>query len=77
MGWIGYYARAQFNKVRAPSVERGKFPDNEEELRKLPGLGDYTSAAILAIAFDKRAVVVDTNVERIVARLFNVREALP
>jgi A/G-specific adenine glycosylase len=75
---LGYYARARnLVKCARQVSERGKFPDNEEELRKLPGLGDYTSAAILAIAFDKRAVVVDTNVERIVARLFNVREALP
>ncbi|RJF54276.1 A/G-specific adenine glycosylase, partial [Campylobacter coli] len=51
-------------------AERGGFPDTEAELRKLPGLGAYTAAAIAAIAFGRRAVVIDTNVERVVARLF-------
>ena len=58
-------------------AERGGFPETEEELRKLPGLGAYTAAAIAAIAFGERAVVVDANVERVVARLFDIREALP
>ena len=46
----------------------GKFPDTEHELRKLPGIGPYTAAAIAAIAFHRRAVVVDGNVERVMAR---------
>jgi len=56
---------------------RGGFPDSEEGLRELPGLGAYTAAAIAAIAFGRRAVVVDANVERVVARLFAIAEPLP
>ena len=56
---------------------RGKFPENEAELLTLPGVGRYTAAAIAAIAFDKRAVVVDGNVERVMARLFNIATPLP
>ena len=53
------------------------FPDDEAALRKLPGIGAYTAAAIAAIAFGKRAVVVDGNVERVIARLHAVEEPLP
>ena len=49
----------------------------EKELRELPGLGEYTAAAVSAIAFGQRAVVVDANVERVVARLFAIEEPLP
>jgi A/G-specific adenine glycosylase len=67
---LGYYARARNLIACARLVaERGGFPNTEAELRRLPGLGAYTAAAIAAIAFGKRAVVVDTNVERVVARL--------
>ena len=67
---LGYYARARnliacAREVAAPA----EFPDTEEELRKLPGIGAYTAAAIAAIAFGGRALVMDTNVERVVARL--------
>jgi A/G-specific adenine glycosylase len=55
----------------------GHFPENEAELQQLPGIGRYTAAAIAAIAFGRRAVVVDANVERVVARLFAVKEMLP
>ena len=67
---LGYYARAR-NLIACARVvaARGGFPDSERELRELPGIGDYTAAAIAAIAFGKRAVVIDTNVERVVARL--------
>jgi A/G-specific adenine glycosylase len=58
-------------------AERGGFPATEADLRQLPGLGDYTAAAIAAIAFGQRAVVVDANVERVVARLFAIDEPLP
>jgi len=75
---LGYYSRARNLVACAHAVAaRGGFPDNEEELRKLPGLGAYTAAAVAAIAFGKRAVVVDANVERVVARLFAVAEPLP
>jgi A/G-specific adenine glycosylase len=55
----------------------GAFPGTEAELRALPGLGAYTAAAVAAIAFGERAVVVDTNVERVVARLFAIPTPLP
>lgn len=77
---LGYYARARnlHKCARVVSAERGgQFPDNEEELRGLPGIGGYTAAAVAAIAFGHRATVVDGNVERVVARLFHVTEPLP
>src|SRR5690606_24297994 len=75
---LGYYSRARNLIACARAVvERGGFPDSEEELRTLPGLGAYTAAAVAAIAFGRRAVVVDANVERVVARLFAIDEPLP
>jgi A/G-specific adenine glycosylase len=72
---LGYYARARNLIACAREVVRkGGFPDTEAELRRLPGIGDYTAAAIAAIAFGKRAVVVDSNVERVAARLFALSE---
>ena len=75
---LGYYSRAR-NLVKAARAvaELGAFPDSEEGLRELPGLGAYTAAAVAAIAFGRRAAVVDANVERVVARLFNLTEPLP
>jgi A/G-specific adenine glycosylase len=70
---LGYYARARnlLACARAVVAEHGGiFPPDEVALQKLPGIGRYTAAAIVAIAFGKRAVVVDGNVERVVARLF-------
>ena len=67
---LGYYARARNLIACAREVTaRGGFPDTEAELRELPGIGGYTAAAIAAIAFGRRAVVIDGNVERVVARL--------
>jgi A/G-specific adenine glycosylase len=77
---LGYYARARnlLACARAVAAEHGGlFPDDETALRKLPGIGAYTAAAIAAIAFGKRAVAVDSNVVRVVARLHAVKEALP
>ena len=67
---LGYYARAR-NLIACARVvaERGSFPDSEAGLRTLPGIGDYTAAAIAAIAFGRDTAPVDTNVERVVARL--------
>src|SRR5690606_35195016 len=74
----GYYSRARTLIACARAVaERGGFPDTEAELRTLPGLGAYTAAAVAAIAFGRRAVVVDANVERVVARLFAIDAPLP
>jgi A/G-specific adenine glycosylase len=77
---LGYYARARNLKKCAETVlarHGGVFPNTVEGLQGLPGIGDYTSAAIAAIAFDIRALVMDGNVERVVSRLYAVREALP
>lgn len=70
---LGYYARARnlLKAARTIATAHGGFlPDTEEALRALPGFGAYTAAAVAAIAFGRRAVVVDANVERVVARLF-------
>jgi len=70
---LGYYARARNLIACAKAVAAlGGFPPTEAQLRRLPGLGAYTAAAIAAIAFSQHAVVIDTNVERVVARLFAV-----
>ncbi|MBV1689185.1 A/G-specific adenine glycosylase [Novosphingobium sp. G106] len=76
---LGYYARARnlLACARAVAASGGVFPDNQEGLRQLPGLGAYTAAAVAAIAFGRRAVVVDANVERVVARLFAIDTPLP
>ena len=73
---LGYYARAR-NLLACAREVGGGFPDTEEGLRALPGIGRYTAAAIASIAFGRRAVVVDGNVERVVARLFAVETPLP
>jgi len=76
---LGYYARARNLHACALAVaERhgGIFPTSEAELRALPGIGDYTAAAIAAIAFDAPASPVDGNIERVIARLFAVAEPL-
>jgi A/G-specific adenine glycosylase len=76
---LGYYARARnlIACARMVAAAGGAFPDSEDRLRTLPGIGAYTAAAIAAIAFGRRAVVVDGNVERVVARLFAVDVPLP
>jgi len=75
---LGYYARARNLIACARQVAAaGQFPEQEEALRALPGIGRYTAAAIAAIAFGRRAVAVDANVERVVARLFAVENPLP
>ena len=67
---LGYYARARNLIACAREVAaRGGFPTSAAELRKLPGIGAYTSAAIAAIAFGEKAAAVDTNVERVISRL--------
>jgi A/G-specific adenine glycosylase len=77
---LGYYSRARNLHDCAVAVLRdhgGSFPDTEEGLRALPGIGPYTAAAIAAIAFGARTMPVDGNIERVVSRLFAVEEALP
>jgi A/G-specific adenine glycosylase len=77
---LGYYARARNLIACARTIvadHGGTFPDTEADLRTLPGIGAYTAAAIAAIAFQRRAVVMDANVERVVARLFAFDGPLP
>jgi A/G-specific adenine glycosylase len=77
---LGYYARARNLHACAREVvarHGGRFPETEAELRSLPGIGDYTAAAIAAIAFGQRATPIDGNIERVIARLFAVRTPLP
>ena len=69
---LGYYRRARMLHKAAQFVVAecsGKIPETAEELRKLPGIGDYTSAAIASIAFGESAAVVDGNVERVLLRV--------
>lgn len=77
---LGYYARARnlLACARAVVAEHGgRFPDTEAGLRTLPGIGPYAAAAIAAIAFGRRAVVVDGNVERVITRLYALETPLP
>ena len=77
---LGYYSRARNLHACAVAVlhdHGGVFPDTEEGLRALPGIGPYTAAAIAAIAFDRRTMPVDGNIERVVSRLYAVEETLP
>ena len=77
---LGYYARARNLHACARAVAEqhgGRFPASEAGLRQLPGIGDYTAAAVASIAFGLRATPVDGNIERVVARLFAVTTPLP
>ncbi len=76
---LGYYARARNLHVCAKAVAAagGRFPATLEELRALPGIGEYTAAAVGAIAFGLPVVPVDGNVERVVSRLFAIDVPLP
>jgi A/G-specific adenine glycosylase len=77
---LGYYARARNLHACAKAVAArrgGRFPDTEEALRALPGIGAYTAAAIASIAFDRPAAVMDGNIERVLSRLFAVDVPLP
>ncbi|MFZ5676839.1 MAG: A/G-specific adenine glycosylase [Pseudomonadota bacterium] len=77
---LGYYARARNLHACARMVAEelgGRFPDSEEGLRALPGIGPYTAGAIAAIAFDRPAAAVDGNVERVMSRLYAIEAPLP
>ncbi|MDM9626707.1 A/G-specific adenine glycosylase [Rhizobium sp. S152] len=77
---LGYYARARNLKKCAEAVARdhgGVFPDTEEGLKALPGIGDYTAAAVAAIAFNRQAAVMDGNIERVISRLYAISTPLP
>lgn len=75
---LGYYARARHLHAAAKRIaEAGEFPSEAAALRALPGIGEYTAAAVAAIAFGRAEVPVDGNVERVISRLFAVEEPLP
>lgn len=77
---LGYYSRARNLHACAIAVvaeHGGRFPDSEEGLRALPGIGAYTAGAVAAIAFDRPAAAVDGNVERVMTRLFAIEDLLP
>ncbi|MBS0480584.1 MAG: A/G-specific adenine glycosylase [Proteobacteria bacterium] len=76
---LGYYARARnlLACARVVAARGGVFPGDEAGLRALPGLGAYTAAAVAAIAFGRRATVIDANVERVIARLYAIADPLP
>jgi len=77
---LGYYSRARNLHACARAVmdnHGGRFPDTEDGLRALPGIGAYTAGAVAAIAFDRPAAAVDGNVERVMTRLFAIADELP
>ena len=74
---LGYYSRARNLKKTAQVVIKnfkGKLPDNFEDLITLPGIGNYTASAILAIAYNKPYIPLDGNVERILKRIFYLKK---
>ena len=74
---LGYYSRARNLKKTAQKVIsnlKGNLPSSIEELKKLPGIGDYTSQAILAIVFNKPIIPLDGNVERVLKRVFYLKK---
>jgi len=77
---LGYYARAR-NLLKCARVvvsdHNGVFPDTYDALLTLPGVGPYTAAAVASIAFNRNATVLDGNVERVMARMYDVHDPLP
>lgn len=73
---LGYYRRARNLKKIAEAIARdhdGKFPTDIEALMLIPGIGPYTANALVGIGMDKRALAVDANLERVIARLFGIK----
>ena len=73
---LGYYSRAKNLKKSAKIIidnYSGKLPNDYEELKKLPGIGDYTASAISAIAFNKPIIPLDGNIERVLKRILNLK----
>tara|TARA_B100000945_G_scaffold305931_1_gene292885 strand:- start:2327 stop:3316 length:990 start_codon:yes stop_codon:yes gene_type:complete len=74
---LGYYSRAQNLKKTAIKIVNefnGSLPNTIEELKTLPGVGDYTSSAIMSIAFNEKIVPLDGNVERILKRTLYLKK---
>ena len=73
---LGYYSRAKNLKKSAKMIidnYNGRLPNNFEELKKLPGVGDYTASAILAIVFNQKIIPLDGNIERVLKRILNLK----
>lgn len=73
---LGYYRRVRSLRAAAQAIQEqhgGSFPQTEEAIRTLPGVGDYTVGAILSFAYNRPAPLVDANVSRVFARLLNDR----
>ena len=76
---LGYYRRAKNLHLTSKIINKDYnniFPKDEVQIKNLPGIGDYTSAAIRAIAFNENDTVVDSNIERIIARVFQIQEPI-
>jgi A/G-specific adenine glycosylase len=74
---LGYYSRARNLKKTAQNIFRdfkGKLPDNFEDLKSLPGIGNYTASAILAISFNKPYIPLDGNIERVLKRYLYLKK---
>lgn len=74
---LGYYSRAKNLKKTAKIIInefKGNLPNNEEGLKSLPGIGDYTAKAIMAIAFNNKIIPLDGNVERVLKRVFYLKK---
>lgn len=74
---LGYYSRARNLHKAARLVQKnfaGNFPSTTSELRSLPGIGEYTAAAIASICFKKNIPAIDGNLERVIARLSGLRK---
>ena len=75
---LGYYRRANYLLLSSKIISTkfyNKIPQDYNELIKLPGIGDYTAAAISSIAFDKKNIVVDGNIERVLSRVYTILES--
>jgi len=73
---LGYYSRAKNLKKSAKMIidnYSGRLPNNFEELKKLPGVGDYTASAVSAIAFNQQIIPLDGNIERVLKRILNLK----
>ena len=70
---LGYYARARNLHKLSRTVVREGFPTEADQLRRLPGIGPYTAGAVATFAFERREPLVDTNVARVLTRVFAPR----
>ena len=74
---LGYYSRAKNLKKTSKiliSKFKGNIPNKIEDLKKLPGIGDYTSKAILALEFNEKIIPIDGNIERLIKRIFFLKK---